>query len=256
MCCNTSYHWFAESIITFRWCVGVSARLLGARGSWSRTCWISKTSFSPAATLCSGSTISHVSWVKTLRCRMPERFRRPRKLLLRATTTSLSSLQLFYFSFLLLPPPPPPSVGPPLSAPSSGKLRGDVTAAERVTKHRCLSYFSSFVSLFLPPSYPSSLPQHPCTPSSAPLHLPYVFVVCYPPPHHHHNQPIPSSSPLSILQPSLEKMRSGAFCPQINRPYSPLSRAAEAASSLYSAVQFVQWGRGRERRGGGGTQGC
>ena len=240
MCCNTSYHWFAESIIAFWWCVGVSACLRGAKGSWSRTCWISKTSFSPAATLCSGSTnITCLSWVKTLCCRMPERFRRPRKLLLRATATSLSSPQLFYFSFLLSPLPSPPPLGPPLSAPSSGKLRGDVTAAERVTKHRCLSYFSSFVSLFLSPS---PLPQHPCTPSSAPLHLPYVFVVCPTPP-----PPPPSSSPLSILQPSLEKMRSGAFCPQINRPYSPLSRAAEAASSLYSAVQYVQWGRGDKR---------
>lgn len=35
-------------------------------------------------------------------------------------------------------------------------------------------------------------------------------------------------------------MRSCAVCPEINRPYSPLRRAAEAASSLYLAVQYVR----------------
>lgn len=112
----------------------------------------------------------------------------------------------------------------------------------------CFSLSASFIP-FLPP--PTPLHSLLC-PSPSPLRFCCVLPPTPPPPL---PPPIPSSSPLSILQPSLEKMRSGAFCPQINRPYSPLSRAAEAASSLYSAVQYVQWGRGRERKRGVGDPG-
>lgn len=59
------------------------------------------------------------------------------------------------------------------------------------------------------------------------------------------------STPVHFFFPGT-KMRSCAACPKINRPYSPLRRAAEAASSLYLAVQYVQ-GRAVEM---GETQGC
>lgn len=49
-------------------------------------------------------------------------------------------------------------------------------------------------------------------------------------------------------------MRSGAFGPQINRPYSPLSQAAEATSSLYLPVLYVL-GRRVGRVCGGGDRG-
>lgn len=92
---------------------------------------------------------------------------------------------------------------------------------------------------------------------------PSCFFVVHPSHHHlpHHLHPNPFYSQ--------EKMRSGALCPQINRPYSPLSQAAEATSALYSAVQYGVGGEGvglKDREGvscvcvcvreGRWTQGC
>lgn len=103
--------------------------------------------------------------------------------------------------------------------------------------HRCLSYFST---LFLALSS--------CTPFSTLSTSLTFFLLCMTP---HHCLPLHSH--LFFLQPGKDKMRSTAFCPQINKPYSPLSPAVEVASSLYLAVQY---GRGEvERERGSGTQG-
>lgn len=129
------------------------------------------------------------------------------------------------FSFFL-----PPSPLNPLLSSSLGKTGSDVTAAERaITKHQCRSYFSSLFLLLALPPLPSLSSSHVC---------------CLLPPL---TPPPPSSSLQSILQPGLGKMRSGAFCPQINRPYSPLRQAAEATSSLYLAVQYVCVCGGRQK---------
>lgn len=91
----------------------------------------------------------------------------------------------------------------------------------------------------------SSSTSSPSDSLFCPPHLPHIFLV-YDPPHHH--LPLHSHAVFS----GTEQMRSCAFCLQINRPRSPLSRAAEAASSLCLAVQYEQ-GRAVEM---GETQGC
>lgn len=111
-------------------------------------------------------------------------------------------------------------------------------------------------------------PERPAKAPSARLVFP-VFYLCLhqpPPPrscffvvhpsHHHHPHHL-HPNPFC----SQEKMRSAALCPQINRPYSPLSQAAEATSALYSAVQYGGGGGERQKRGvcvgeGRWTQGC
>lgn len=110
-----------------------------------------------------------------------------------------------------------------------------IIATERGTMHRCLSHSTTlFLALRLPQLPPLTTPF---------FRPPSVFLVYNPP---------SSPSSCAFFFPGTEKMRSCAVCPEINRPYSPLSRAAEAASSLYLAVQYEQ-GRVVEM---GETQGC
>lgn len=62
--------------------------------------------------------------------------------------------------------------------------------------------------------------------------------------------------PNPFCSPAQRRWEVVLFCPQINRPYSPLSQAAEATSSLYFGCT-VHAGGGREsERKRGGTQGC
>lgn len=80
----------------------------------------------------------------------------------------------------------------------------------------------------------------PSTPSTTPPRRPFFIL---PPPSHfsgerppHHHLPLHSRAVFA----GAEQMRSCAVCLQINRPRSPLSRAAEAASFLYLAAQYEQ----------------
>lgn len=175
---------------------------------------------------------------------MPKRLRRPWKLLPRATATSVFTSTFVSFSLL---PPRPSSLCSVL-----GETVQWCHRSWKSNKAPVPLLFFQFDSLSVSPSTPPPAPLHPLL---CPLHLPHVFVVYRPPPPPRPLPPPPPSSSLpSILQPGREKMRSGAFCPQINRPYSPLSQAAEAASSLYSAVQYVQGGE--RERGDPGVRAC
>lgn len=151
---------------------------------------------------------------------------------------SWSSLpQLFYFSYSLLFSPSA------LLCSFLGKLHNDVTTADRVTVHRCLSYFSTLL-LSLSPSTPSphNTPFHPTT---------LTFFVVYDPP------PSPSSSLPSIFFPSQAQRRWEEVL-SVHKSIGLTHLWVGLQRQHHHCIWLYSMRKGEKRRGGGGrgTQGC